>query len=202
MRTRRARHPQFSSAVLADARIASARRGERHEFRSSLDGFVQVVRLAWSSDAFGALLLYRAKARWQALGVPILPRLAHRLAMALAQLSIGDPVVMGPGVYIPHGQVVVDGLTEVGSGSVLRPFVTIGLKEGNLVGPTLGRNVVVGTGAKILGPVLLGDGSVVGANAVVLRDVPERATVAGVPAAVIKGSPGPDAAEASEASES
>ena len=58
---------------------------------------------------------YRLKARLQALGVPALPRLAHRLAMALAQVSIGDPVVVAPGLYILHGQVVVDGLVEIRS---------------------------------------------------------------------------------------
>jgi hypothetical protein len=50
------------------------------------------------SDAFLAQALYRAEARLQALGVPVLPRLAHRLAMALAQVAIGDPVVIHPGV--------------------------------------------------------------------------------------------------------
>ena len=81
-------------------------RGERHEFRSGLDTVGQILRLAWVSDAFLAQALYRVKARLQALGVPVLPRLAHRLAMVLAQVSIGDPVVMQPGIYIVHGQVV------------------------------------------------------------------------------------------------
>src|SRR3954463_7270742 len=81
----RSRHPRFREAVVADARMTALHRGESHEFRSPLDAALQIARLAWASDAFLAQALYRAKARMQALGVPILPRLAHRLAMAIAQ---------------------------------------------------------------------------------------------------------------------
>src|SRR5436305_9141013 len=102
----RARHPRLRQALVADARVTALYRGERHEFRSAFDTLGQIVRLAWVSDAFLAQALYRTKARLHALGVPILPRLCHRLAMAIAQVSIGDPVVMAPGVYIVHGQFV------------------------------------------------------------------------------------------------
>ena len=97
----RARHPRLREALVADARVTAAYRGERHEFRSRLDVAVQMLRLAWVSDAFAAQALYRVKARLQALGVPVLPRVAHRLAMALAQVSIGDPVVVAPGRLHP-----------------------------------------------------------------------------------------------------
>jgi serine O-acetyltransferase len=178
----RARHPGFRDAVLADARITAHYRGERHEFRSPLDALVQVVRLCWMSDAFLAHVLYRAKARMQARGVPLLPRLAHRLAMALADVSIGDPVVMHPGVYLIHGQVVADGLVEIHSGVVIGPFVTIGLRAGVVQGATIERDVNIGTGAKLIGPVHIGAGATVGANAVVVHDVPPGVTVVGAPA--------------------
>jgi serine O-acetyltransferase len=157
-------------------------RGERQEFRSRLDAAAQIARLAWVSDAFLAQALYRAKARLQALGVPILPRLAHRLAMALAQVSIGDPVVVGPGLYLVHGQVVIDGLVEIGDGAVIAPFVTIGLRAGDVRGATIGPGVNIGTGAKVIGPVRIGAGATIGANAVVVDDVPAGATVVGAPA--------------------
>lgn len=80
--------------------MTARHRGERHEFRSGWDAAVQILRLVWASDAFLALALYRVKARLQALGVRVLPRLAHRLAMVIAQVSIGDPVIVHPGVYI------------------------------------------------------------------------------------------------------
>jgi serine O-acetyltransferase len=185
LQARRQEHPPFVQAVIADARLTAALRGERSDFSSTLDALAQAVRLIYVSDAFGAQVCYRAKARLHSRGVPVMPRLLHRLAILLAQVCIGDPVIVRAGVYLPHGQVVIDGLTEVGEGCFIRPFVTIGLKEGNITGPTLERNVAVGTGAKIFGPVTLGEGCVVGANAVVVHDVPAHATVVGVPAVIV-----------------
>jgi serine O-acetyltransferase len=191
LRALRARHPRLREALLADARITAALRGERHEFRSRLDAAAQLARLAWVSDAFMAQALYRAKARLQTRGVPLLPRLAHRLAMALAQVSIGDPVVVEPGVYVIHGQIVVDGLVEIGAGAVIGPFVTIGLRAGDVRGPTIERGVSIGTGAKLIGPVRIGAGASIGANAVVVDDVPAGATVVGAPARPVAGDRAP-----------
>ena len=179
------RHPRFVAAVLADARVTAKLRGERSTFRSRPDAIAQLLRLAWDTDAFTAQVLYRAKARLQALGVPILPRLCHRLAMALAQVCIGDPVVVEAGVYFPHGQVVIDGMVEIGSGTSIAPWVTVGLRAGDLRGPTIGRHVNVGTGAKLIGPITVGSGAQIGANAVVVSDVAPRSTVVGVPARVV-----------------
>jgi serine O-acetyltransferase len=136
----------------------------------------------WVTDAFLGLALYRLKARAQGLGIPIVPRLAHRAAIAVAQVSIGDPVVIQPGIYLPHGQVVIDGMVEIATGVRIRPWVTIGLKEGVYRGATIERGVLVGTGAKLIGPVTIGRRAIIGANAVVVDDVPAGATVAGVPA--------------------
>ena len=178
----RARHPRFRVAVRADAEITARYRDERHEFRSGLDATAQALRLALQSDAFLAQVLYRAKARLQALGVPLLPRILHRLAMITGQVAIGDPVVVQPGIYILHGQVVIDGITEIESGVTIGPFVTIGLRAGNLVGPTVEQGVSIGTGAKVLGRLRVGAGAQIGANAVVIDDVAEGTTAVGVPA--------------------
>jgi serine O-acetyltransferase len=178
----RARHPSFREAVLADARVTAGYRGERHEFRSDIDAIAQIARLAWVSDAFLAQVFYRLKAALQRRGVPLLPRLLHRLAMLTAQVSIGDPVIVHPGVYIVHGQVVMDGVVEVHSGTAIAPWVTFGLRAGHTVGPTIGPMVNVGTGAKVIGEVTVGAGAFIGANAVVVDDVPEGATVTGAPA--------------------
>jgi serine O-acetyltransferase len=178
----RARHPPLRLALREDARVTAIHRGERHEFRSRADTAVQIMRLCIVSDAFLAQSLYRIKARLQTRGVPILPRIAHRLAMALAQVSIGDPVVVAPGLYIVHGQVVLDGLVEVHPGVVISPFVTIGLRSGDVTGPIIGPGVSIGTGAKVIGPVRVGARATIGANAVVVDDVPEGATVVGAPA--------------------
>jgi serine O-acetyltransferase len=187
----RKRQPGFRQAVVADAAATAFHRGERHEFRSSFDAVVQVVRLAWQGDAFAAQIAYRLRARLHALGVPVLPRLLHRLSIALCQVQIGDPVILQPGVYLLHGQVVIDGITEIGAGATIGPFVTIGLRDGNIVGPTLEGGVSVGTGAKILGQVTVGPGAQIGANAVVVSDVDADTTVVGAPAKPTSRDPKP-----------
>lgn len=177
----RARHPGLRAAVAADARTTAAYRGEAVADGSRAT-LLLAVRLAVQSDAFLAQALYRLKAALQARRVPLAPRLAHRAAMMLAQVSIGDPVVVAPGVYLAHGQVVIDGLTEIHAGVTIAPWVTVGLRAGHLQGPTLEAGVQVGTGACIVGPVRVGAGATVGAGAVVVDDVAPGATVAGVPA--------------------
>lgn len=167
------------AALLADARLTAALRFEPHELRG-VRAVAAMARLALVSDAFAAQALYRVRVRLR--GVPVLPHLLHRLSVALAGVSIGDPVVVHPGVYLVHGQVVVDGLTEIHGGTQIAPFVTIGVRGSDLRGPTIGANVFVGTGAKLLGPITVGDGARIGANAVVLDDVPAGATVVGAPA--------------------
>ena len=172
--------------MVADARVTAAYRAERYEFRGRVDALLQALRLAWVSDAFIGQVLYRAQARLGALGVPVLPGLAHRLAMMTAQVSIGKPVVMQPGVYLAHGQVVIDGFVEVRRNTVINPFVTIGLRAGNFRGPKIGEGVHIGTGAKVIGPVSVGDGAHVGANAVVVDNVAAHSTVVGAPARPVK----------------
>ena len=105
--------------------------------------------------------------------------------MRNAQVSIGPGVLMHPGVYLVHGQLVLDGLVEVMSGAILSPWVTVGLRAGNIQGPTIGRGVNVGTGAKIIGPIKIGDEAFIGANAVVINDIPAGATAVGMPARVV-----------------
>lgn len=177
-----AKQPRFFAAVVADAKLAAAAQGDRSEFHGRADAVCQALRLAWTSDAFLALAFYRAQARLEALGIPVLPRVAHGLAMRTAQVCIGRTVVMHPGVHLGHGQVVVDGFVEIHPGVVILPWVTIGVRDGSLRGPTIRRDVRIGSGAKVLGPITVHRGARIGANAVVVDDVPAGATVVGVPA--------------------
>jgi serine O-acetyltransferase len=105
--------------------------------------------------------------------------------MMHSQVCIGNPVVIEPGIYIAHGQVVIDGFTKIGSGVVILPWVTIGLKAGNFQGPMIESDVQIGTGAKVIGPITIGKGAIVGANAVVIKNVADLQTVAGIPATPI-----------------
>ena len=115
-------------------------------------------------------------------------------AMAkFAQLAASDPspvvrlyLAVGVRRLPPARRVaVLDGLVRVGRGTAIRPWVTVGLAEGNFEGPKIGRNVRVGTGAKLFGPITIGDNALIGANAVVLQDVPAGSTAVGVPARIV-----------------
>jgi len=181
----REKQPKFTVAVLADARVTASRRGERYEFRNNLDATIQIIRLAFVTDAFFGQLCYRAKASTWAHRIPVLPRVLHHMAVSHAGICIGDPVVMQPGVHIPHGFVTVNGGVEVGRGVVLSPYSTLGRVSTAFGGPVIGPMVSIGTGAKVLGPVRVGERAKIGANSVVLSDVPAGATAVGAPARVV-----------------
>jgi serine O-acetyltransferase len=180
----RARRPSLRRAVREDVRAFMAYRFETGG-QGRLATVFHVLRLSWKSDAFLAVLLYRIRAWLEGVGVPILPTLIHKACIAFFDVSIGDYVVLGEGVYVPHGYLVIGGRLTIGRWCVLCPWVSIGLTPGTLEAPELGDGVFVGTGAKILGPVKIGDGAVIGAGSVVLKDVPAHTTVAGVPARII-----------------
>jgi serine O-acetyltransferase len=179
----RARRPPLWRAIREDARAFIAGRFETGG-PGRLAAPFHILRLAWKSDAFLGVLLYRVRTWLQGASVPILPTLIHRICIAFFHMSIGDYLVLGEGVYVPHGYLVIDGRTIIGRWCVLCPWVSIGL-AGTLEAPEIGDGVFVGTGAKILGPVKIGDGAVIGAGSVVLKDVPAHTTVAGVPARII-----------------
>lgn len=175
-------HPGLREAVAADARLASHQRGDRSVRTSRMAVARRVVHLIWATDAFGALALYRVRAACQRRGIPVVPTLAHRLAMTWAQVSIGDPVRVEPGVLLPHGQVVIDGFVEIGQGAQSALSSPSGWSTPTYRGPTIGPDVKIGTGAKVLGPIVVGAGAQIGANAVVIDDVDPGAAVKGVPA--------------------
>ena len=109
--------------------------------------------------------------------MPILPQICHRLSIAIAGINIGDPVIMHSGVHIRHGKVVIDGVTEIRTGVAIGPFVSIGLISGNILGPTIEEDVMVGASASVLGKITVGRGATIGANVAVFRDVPAGARV-------------------------
>ena len=104
-------------------------------------------------------------------------------------IEIHPGAIIGRRVFIDHGMGVVIGETaEIGDDCTLYHGVTLGgtsWRKKEKRHPTLGRNVVVGAGAKILGPILVGDDAKVGSNAVVVRDVPAGATAVGIPARIV-----------------
>jgi serine O-acetyltransferase len=107
----------------------------------------------------------------------------------LTGIEIHPGATIGRRVFIDHGMGIVIGETaEIGDDCTLYHGVTLGgtsWRKKEKRHPTLGRNVVVGAGAKILGPILIGDEAKVGSNAVVVRDVPPGATAVGIPARIL-----------------
>jgi serine O-acetyltransferase len=131
-----------------------------------------------------ALLAHRAAHALMGAGVPVLPRVIAYMTRAVTGVEIHPAAVIGKEFFIDHGAGVVIGETAViGNRVTLYQGVTLGgtgFQRGKRH-PTLGDNVTVGSGAKLLGPIAVGDGAKVGANTVVVEDVPPGATVVGNP---------------------
>lgn len=142
------------------------------------------------AESWLAVFLFRLKARLRGAGVPLLPVVCDLISRSIFHVSIGDDVKIGPGLMMTHGNVVMDGRITIGRNCQINPWVTIGLSNSrklgfSIDGPTIGDDVHIGTGAKILGPVTVGDHARIGANAVVVHDVPANVTVVGAPARVV-----------------
>lgn len=118
-----------------------------------------------------------------------LARLISQLARFLTGIEIHPGATLGAGILIDHGMGVVIGETaELGDRITIYHGTTLGGtgKEKGKRHPTIGDNVVIGAGAKVLGNIKIGSNSKIGANSVVLHDVPEGATVVGIPGRVVK----------------
>jgi serine O-acetyltransferase len=142
--------------------------------------------VALSYPGFHALLAHRFIHEIRTL--PLLPRFLSQCVRFWTGVEIHPNATMGRGVFIDHGMGVVVGETaEVGDGCTIYQGVTLGgtsLAHGKRH-PTLGRNVVVGVNAAVLGAIVLGDNVKVGGGSVVVKDVPTNATVVGVPARIV-----------------
>jgi len=134
-------------------------------------------------------LLFHRFAHWlNVLGIPFIPRLISHIARFLTGIEIHPGATIGQGVFIDHGMGVVIGETAiVGEYALIYQGVTLGGtgKESGKRHPTLGENVVVGAGSKVLGNIQIGNNVRIGAGSVVLRDVPSDCTVVGVPGRIL-----------------
>ena len=138
---------------------------------------------------FHALLLHRAAHRLWAWELKWLARFMSHLSRWLTGIEIHPGAQIGRRVFIDHGMGVVIGETaEIGDDCTLYHGVTLGGTSWNKGKrhPTLGNGVVIGAGAKILGPIVVGDGAKIGCNAVVVKEVPAGATAIGIPARIIE----------------
>jgi serine O-acetyltransferase len=169
------------------------------DFRAMLDrdpalgkGAVAVLE-ALSYAGFWAIFAHRIAHLLRALRLPLLPRLIQALARFLTGVDIHPGARIEAGLFIDHGMGTVIGETaEIGRNVTLFQQVTLGGRGGAASGkrhPTLGEGVMVGAGAKILGPIKIGAHAKIGANAVVLEEVPAGATAVGIPARIARSGP-------------
>jgi serine O-acetyltransferase len=166
--------------------------GFRRELRACFDrdpAAKNVLEVLLTYSGLHAVVLYRIAHALDRLGIAVLPRLIMCKARWLTGIEIHPSATIGHGLFIDHGIGVVIGETAViGENVTLFQGVTLGGtgKERGKRHPTIGDNVVIGAGAKVLGNITVGKDSMIGANAVVIRDVPDNSTVVGVPGRIAR----------------
>jgi serine O-acetyltransferase len=137
------------------------------------------------SDGSLCTVLYRLMRALRACRLAPLTLLVYKLNTLLTGAVIGRGAEFGPGLVILHSVgLVVNTSVRAGANVVAEGCVTIGAEKGR--SPSLGDNVFLGSGAKVIGVLHIGDDARIGANAVVLEDVPDGATAVGVPARVVR----------------
>ena len=183
--------PSLLAALRADARFLTRTHASR----------AKKWVVAVTNRGMQTLVLYRlGHALWRR-QIPVLPLLLTRLCQHLYAVDIAFEAQLGPGIVIVHGfGLVIGNQTRIEGQCILFHGVTFGDRGSEWVGadvpdghPVVGTGCIFGAGAKVLGPLRIGANSVVGANAVVLRDVPPDSIVAGVPARVVGQRPPMDA---------
>ena len=135
-----------------------------------------------------AIYFYRVSHWCWAHHIPFIPKLITLLIFLIYNSKIPYTAKIGKGTKFGYGAigVVVHTRSVIGEKCSIGPNVTIGGRSNYREVPVIGNNVHIHTGSKVLGPIHIGNNAIIGANAVVIKDVPENAVVAGVPARVIK----------------
>lgn len=120
--------------------------------------------------------------------IPLLPKIIWKLQYFFFNCSVPASCEIGKGTKFGYGgiAVVLHARTVIGKNCMIGQGVTIGGKSGWYEVPAIGDNVIINAGAKIIGPVRIGDNVEIGANSVVVKDVPSNCVVAGIPARILK----------------
>ncbi len=138
---------------------------------------------------FHAIVLHRIAHGFYKIKLKLIARMISQFNRFMTGIEIHPAAKIGKGIFIDHGMGVVIGeTTEIGDNVTIYQGATLGGtgKETGKRHPTIGDNVVISSGAKVLGPFKVGDNSKIGAGAVVLREVPPNCTVVGVPGRIVK----------------
>lgn len=134
------------------------------------------------------MILYLLGNKFHKWRVPLLPKICDILIRLIHNCAVYSETQIGEGTIFGYGgiAVVIHKRTVIGKNCVIGSNVTIGGRSRSIDVPVIGDGVYIATGAKILGAISIGDNSVIGANAVVINDVPANCVVAGIPAKIIK----------------
>lgn len=175
------RHTREKKTIVKDLlrwQIILSLPGDKHKPTDTL------LRLFHQKEEYRNLFYYRLQKD------PITSHFVYRLARQLfppkSHLEIHAQEGIGPGLFIQHGRATGIVARRIGQNCWINQLVSIGYKDRNSRPPVLGNNVFVFAGAKVYGDITIGDNVVIGANAVVTKDVPPNCTVGGVPARIIK----------------
>ena len=142
------------------------------------------TRRVMGTDGYHLLVIQRLREQARRFRVPLANHLLRRFATAVYGVEIGNDVTLGTGVNFIHPMaVVIGGDAKIGARVRFMGSNTVGTARDNGY-PVIEDDVMVGAGARILGPIRVGRGAIIGANAVVLHDVPPGAVVTGVPGVV------------------
>ncbi len=175
----------FSPAMLNSLRMLGEDLREKARANYQSDGLPALIKVL-STDGTLAMVLYRLMQGSRESGLAPLEMVFNKLNSILGSAVIGRGADFGPGFVLFHSQgVVINRAVRGGSNIHLHHEVTIA-DDGKGRCPTLGNNIQIGAGAKIIGPVTVGDGARIGANAVVVHDVAPDTTVVGIPARPVR----------------
>lgn len=165
-------------ALIEDAR-------ELARAASVASGPQSTLRVALTQDSYWILVLWRLRCAARRFRIPLVNHLLRRVQSVVFGIELGNGITLGRGVYFVHPiGVVVGGSAEIGDRVRLMGGNTVGTAKDNGY-PVIGDDVVLGAGARVLGPVHVGARTAIGANAVVLGDIPADSVAVGLPARVV-----------------
>lgn len=147
------------------------------------------LEIIFCYPGFQALMSYRIAHKLKSMGIPFIPRYISYLTRIITGIEIHPSAKIGKRLFIDHGEGIVIGETaEIGNDVLIYQQVTLGGtgKEQGKRHPTIGNNVIIGAGAKILGNIKISDHVRIGAGSVVIDDVPEYSTVVGIPGKIVQ----------------
>ena len=155
-----------------------------------------IIEIFLCYPGFQSIVIHRFTHKLWQLKIPLIPRLLSHANRLLTGIEIHPGAKIGKRVFIDHGMGVVIGETaEIGDNVTIYHAVTLGGSSPSIDSerqrhekrhPTIGDDVVIGSGAQIIGPIKVGKCARIAANAVVVKDVPDNATMVGIPAKAIK----------------